>query len=64
MKTLITMVMLAMFGFVIVGCEASGSVGSDDNGTKHEVEQKRTVTDANGNVIQSTDTKTEQHTNP
>jgi hypothetical protein len=64
MKTLITMMMLAMFGLVMVGCEASGSVGSDDNGKKHEVEEKKTVTDANGNVIQSTDTKSEQHTNP
>jgi hypothetical protein len=63
MKTFITMVMLAMFGAVIVGCEASGSVG-DDSGSQHQVEQKKVVKDANGNVISSTDTKTDQQSNP
>jgi hypothetical protein len=55
MKPLITFAMLTLFSAMIVGCEASGSVGTDD--TKHQTVQEKTVTDPNGNVISHTETK-------
>ena len=64
MKTLITMLMLTMFSATIIGCDASGSVGTDSNGSKHEVTEKKTVTDANGNVVSQQETKSEQQSNP
>jgi len=48
MKTLLTCAMIAMFSAAIYGCDSMGN----DSGSKHEVEQKKTVYDANGNVVQ------------
>lgn len=54
MKKLLSLALLAMFGAVIVGCEASGHVGDPDRPGKTEV-KKTTVRDRDGDVHQKTE---------
>jgi len=66
MKSLVTYAVLGMFAAAMAaGCEASGSVGNpNDTSAQHKEVQEKTVTDANGNVVQHSETVHQDNTTP
>ncbi len=53
MRTLMTLVLVGVFGGMTLGCD----MNSSDDTTKHEVVKEHDVRDANGNVVSHSEEK-------
>jgi hypothetical protein len=53
-----TLVLLGTFGGMMFGCDST-----TDDTSKHEVVKEHTVRDANGNVVEHSEQKTQNDTN-
>jgi hypothetical protein len=59
MRIWILLVAMGMFCGPMLGCDST----TDDTTTKHETVKEHTVRDANGNVIQHSEEKSDHQTN-